>query len=81
MAKVVTLRLSEDVYHLFSHYAKDDNRTLSNFIETAAKKYIEQNIEYADEYEMSEIKNNVPLNESLKRGAKDAKNKKGRFIA
>ncbi len=81
MPKVVTLRLTDDLYHLFSHYAKDDNRTLSNFIETAAKKYIEQNIEYADEYEMKEITNNAGLNESLKRGYKDAKNKKGQFVA
>ncbi|MCE5210336.1 MAG: DUF6290 family protein [Deltaproteobacteria bacterium] len=81
MSKVVTLRLDDNIYHLFSHYAKDDNRTLSNFIETAAKKYIEQNIEYADEYEMNEIKSNAGLNDSLKRGYKDAKNKKGRFVA
>ena len=80
MPKVVTLRLNDDVYHLFSHYAKDDNRTLSNFIETAAKKYIEQNIENVDEYEMNDIKNNASLNESLKRGYKDAKNKKGHYL-
>jgi len=81
MPKVITLRLNDDVYDLFSHYAKDDNRTLSNFIETAAKKYIEQNIEYVDEFEMNEIRGNAGLNESLKRGYKDAKNKKGRYIA
>ncbi len=80
MPKVVTLRLNDDVYHLFNHFAKDDNRTLSNFIETAAKRYIEQNIEFADEYEMDEIKN-TDLNNSIKRGVKDAKNKKGRFVA
>jgi predicted transcriptional regulator len=81
MPRVVTLRLNDDVYHLFDHYAKDDNRTLSNFIETAARRYIEQNIEYADEYEMDEIKNNTELNDSIKRGVKDAKSKKGRFVA
>ena len=81
MPRVVTLRLNDDVYHLFDRYAKDDNRTLSNFIETAARRYIEQNIEYADEYEMDEIKNNTELNDSIKRGVKDAKNKKGRFVA
>lgn len=81
MPKVVTLRLNDDVYHLFDHFAKDDNRTLSNFIETAAKRYIEQNIEFADEFEMDEIKNNTDLNNSIKRGVKDAKNKKGRFVA
>jgi predicted transcriptional regulator len=81
MPRVITLRLNDDVYHLFDHYAKDDNRTLSNFIETAARRYIEQNIEYADEYEMDEIKNNTELNDSIKRGVKDAKSKKGRFVA
>ena len=81
MPKVVTLRLSDDVYHLFDHYAKDDHRTLSNFIETAARRYIEQNIEYADEFETNEISNNSALNESIKRGVQDAGNKKGHFVA
>lgn len=81
MHKVVTLRLDSEIYNLFSHLAKDDNRTLSNYIETAARKYVEQNVEYVDEFEMAEIKNNKKLNESLQRALKQVKNKQGRFIA
>jgi hypothetical protein len=79
MSRTVTLRLKESVYNLLRRLAEQDNRTLSNFIETSALRYIEEN-EYADEYEMAEIRANRELNKSLKRGLKDAKLKKGRFV-
>jgi hypothetical protein len=79
MSKTVTLRLNENVYELFRSMAENDNRTLSNFIETSALRYIEEN-EYADEYEMDEIRKNASLNKSLKRALKDMKSNKGRFI-
>jgi hypothetical protein len=79
MSKIVTLRLDEEVYKLFQGMANSDNRPLSNFITTAALRYIEEN-EYVDEYEMEEIKNNTELNESINRGLQDVKNRKGRFV-
>lgn len=79
MSKIVTLRLDEEVYKLLKGMAKSDNRPLSNFITTAALRYIEEN-EYVDDYEMEEIKNNTELNESIKRGLQDVKNGEGRFV-
>ena len=79
MSKTVTLRLKDSLYKLLRRLAEKDNRTLSNFIETATLRYIEEN-EFADEYEMAEIRDNKDLNKSLKRGLKDAKMKKGRLV-
>jgi len=79
MAKTVTLRLNEKIYQLFRRLAEEDNRPLSNFIETATLRYIEEQ-EYVDEFEMEEIRNNKSLNASLKRALKDVSSKKGRFV-
>ena len=78
MSKTVTLRLDERVYEKFKRLAELDNRPLSNFIETAALRHIEEE-ELVDEFEMAEIRDNVDLNESLKRGLSDAKAKRGRL--
>ena len=79
MSKTITLRLSEESYKKYKSLADRDNRPISNFIETAVKRFIEHNI-YVDEFEMEEINNNVELNKSLKKGLSDMKSKKGRFI-
>jgi uncharacterized protein (DUF1778 family) len=76
MSKTVTLRLSDDVYQLFRQSAESDNRSLSNFIETAAKRFIEQS-ELIDESEMAEIRQNAAINRSLRRGHADARAKRG----
>jgi len=79
MSRTITLRIKDNLYNLLRRLAEQDNRTLSNFIETSTLRYIEEH-EYADEYEMAEIRGNQELNKSLKRGMKDAKLKKGRFV-
>ena len=79
MAKVVTLRLDDDIYHTFKTLADQENRPLSNFIETAALRYINE-IEFVDEFEMAEINSNTRLNDSMDKGIEDYKDLKGRFI-
>ncbi len=79
MSKTVTLRLNESIYKLFRSMAESDNRPLSNFIETSALRYIEQQ-EHVDDYEMEEIRGNQQLNRSLKRAMKDMKSKQGKFV-
>lgn len=79
MSKTITLRLSEENYKKYKYLADRDNRPISNFIETAVKRYIEHNI-YVDEFEMDEIRNNAELNISLKNGLSDMKLKKGQFV-
>jgi predicted transcriptional regulator len=79
MSKTVTLRLPEQTYERFRTLAQRENRPLSNFIETAASRYVETE-QFVDEFEMAEIEVNADLNRSLKRGIKDAKAGRGRFV-
>jgi len=79
MTKTVTLRLDLDKYKIFKRFASTDNRTLSNFIETATLRYIED-VEYVDDFEMEEIRNNKELLQSLKRGHEDVKKRQGKKI-
>ncbi|MGK7873809.1 MAG: DUF6290 family protein [Xenococcaceae cyanobacterium] len=78
MSKTITIRLTDEKYELFKKFAAMDNRAISNFIETATLRYIEE-LEYADEWEMAEINSDEDLQKSLKRGRTDVrKNRKRR---
>ena len=79
MSKTVTLRLPGETYQQFRTLADRENRPLSNFIETAVLRYVETE-QTVDEFEMKEIRDNTELNRSLKRGMKDAKAGRGRFV-
>ncbi len=79
MSRTVTLRLPDSLYDLFRTLAERENRPLSNFIETAASRYVESEL-LVDEFEMAEIESNRDLIQSLHRGTEDAKNGRGRFV-
>ena len=79
MSRTVTLRLKDSVYERLRTLAEGDNRSLSNFIETATLRYLDQE-EHVDEFEMQEIRGNRPLNESIARGLEDAKERRGRYV-
>ena len=79
MSKTVTLRLNDPVYQLFKGVAERENRPISNFIETAVMRFV-QDHETVDEFEMAEIRGNSELNQSLKRGHQDAKHRRGAFV-
>ncbi len=79
MPKTVTLRLDDISYDIIKKHAHADNRPLSNYIETATLKYIEE-IDYADDFEMENILSDEKLIRSLKKGSADAANKRGHFI-
>lgn len=78
MSRTVTLRLDEEVFDRFRILAEREHRPLSNFIQTAALRYVE-NEQFVDEFEMDEVSNNAELNESLRRGLQDAESGRGRF--
>ncbi len=78
MSKTVTLRLDESVYRRFRVLAARENRALSNFIETAALRFVESE-QFVDEFEMDEISANQDLNRSVKRALRDVKAKRGRL--
>ncbi|MBI4650369.1 CopG family transcriptional regulator [Candidatus Desantisbacteria bacterium] len=79
MAKTVTLRINESLLDRFKRHADLENRSISNFIETATLKYID-NIELTDDFEMAEILGNEKLLGKLKKGSEDARKKRGRFV-
>ena len=79
MPKTVTLRLDDVSYDLIKNHAIADNRPLSNYIETATLKFIEE-VDYADDFEMENILNDEKLIRSLKKGSSDAANRRGLFI-
>lgn len=79
MSKTVTLRIEEGLYKKIKNHAIDENRTLSNFIETATLKYIDE-ADLVDEFEMEEIASNADLLKRLKKASRDSGQKKGRFV-
>lgn len=79
MSRTVTLRLPDQTYERFRILAERQNRPLSNFIETAASRYVEAE-QFVDDFEMREIEANSELQRSLKRGARDAGVGRGRFV-
>jgi hypothetical protein len=79
MSRTVTLRLDEKNYDLFKVYAERDHRTLSNFIETSALRFIESEL-FCDDSEMAEIKADAELNKSLQEGHEDFLAGRGSFV-
>jgi hypothetical protein len=75
----LSLTRDDKVYNTFKTIADQENRPISNFIETAAMRYINE-IEFVDEFETAEIDSNTALKDSMKRGIKDYKKRSGRFI-
>ena len=69
MNKTITLRLQENKYQRFKQLAVGDNRSISNFIENAALRFMEEE-KYLDEFENDEILSNKELMGSIQRGAK-----------
>ena len=79
MPKTLTIRIDDKTYTAFAKRAKAENRSLANFIETAVKAHIQES-SFVDDSEMAEILANDRLVDSLRRGSKDAKGKKGTLI-
>jgi predicted transcriptional regulator len=79
MSKTVTLRLKDDVYNAFIEAALAENRPLSNLIETAAIAKIREQ-QFVDDVEMAEIHSDRELVKRIKRGSREARMRKGRFV-
>jgi len=79
MSKTITLRLEDEVYFKIRTLAEQDNRPISNYIETATLRYINE-IEYTDSFETENILNNKKLLESLRKGHLDVQKKRGRLV-
>ena len=79
MTKPITLRLQEDKSQCFKQLAECDNRSISNFIENAALKFIEE-VEYLDDFENDEILSNKELMDSIQRGYEESIEGKGKLV-
>ena len=79
MSKTVTLRLNDKTYQTFLEAALAENRPLSNLIETAAFAKIREQ-QFVDDLEMAEILENQDLVKRLKKGSREARMRKGRFV-
>jgi len=79
MIKTITLRLQENKYQRFKQLAECDNRSISNFIENAVLRFIEEE-EYMGDFENEEILSNKELIGSIKRGYEEFIEGKGKLI-
>ena len=79
MAKTLTLRIDDTTYKSFVTHAKADNRSLSNFVESAVRAHIRE-CAFADDSEMAGILANDQLVARLKKGSREAKRKKGSLV-
>jgi hypothetical protein len=71
MAKTVTVRLDDKVYDLIRKAADGERRSISNFLEYAALRYLTDEISVSDE-EMDDILSDAALVASLRQGLEDA---------
>jgi uncharacterized protein (DUF1778 family) len=78
MAKTLTVRMDDATYDLVAEAAAAENRSVSNFIETAAREKAVAEIFLSDE-EMAEIRSDPDLLKRLKSGHRDAASRRGRF--
>lgn len=79
MAKVVTVRLSDEEYRKISSSAKLERRPLSNFMTTMVLKGIEEG-DYVDAVEMTQIRLDQRLMAKLRSGHQDAKRRQGKLV-
>jgi hypothetical protein len=74
------MRLDEETYQTFVRAAKSERRSLANLVETAALRHIQEN-SFAEGSEMAEILSRPSLLKRLKAGSRDARKRRGRFVA
>lgn len=79
MSKTVTLRLTEEEYVLYAKAAEAVKRPISNLINYLAQQKLEEDL-FVGQIEMDEILGNKNLVKALKKGSRDAKQKKGGFV-
>ncbi len=79
MPKTLTVRIDDSTYRLIAEAAASENRSVSNFIETAARQRAVSEIFVADD-EMQEIRSDPALGRRLKKGHREAAAGKGRFV-
>lgn len=76
MSKVVTVRMENDLYKAIKDAARAENRTISNYIEYAASRFLHE-AQFVSDEEMKDITANPDFAKNVKTSANDIK--KGKF--
>jgi uncharacterized protein (DUF1778 family) len=71
VAKTVTVRMEETAYNLIKRAADGERRSISNYLEYAALRYLSGELAVSDE-EMASILEDEALVDALREGKKDA---------
>ncbi len=79
MPKTLSVRIDDATYRLIAEAAASENRSVSNFIETADRQRAAAEIFVAEE-EMSEIRSDKDLQRRLKSSRRDVASRRGRFV-
>jgi uncharacterized protein (DUF1778 family) len=79
VAKTLTVRVDDATYRLIAEAAQADNRSISNFVETAARQKAAEEILVPDS-EMAEIRTDRRLVRRLQRGHRDVVARRGKFV-
>src|SRR5580765_451854 len=79
MPKTLTVRIDDATYQLIADAATAENRSVSNFIETAARQRAISEILVNPE-EMAGIRSDKELTRRLRAGHRDAAARRGRFV-
>jgi uncharacterized protein (DUF1778 family) len=79
MAKTLTVRMDDATYRLIAEAAQADNRSISNFVETAARQKAAEEILVPDS-EMAEIRADRRLVRRLQQGHRDVVARRGKFV-
>ena len=79
MPKTLTVRMSDAAYRLIADAAAAENRSVSNFIETAAMQKAAAEL-FVSEDEMAGIRADKDLQRRLRTGHRDRGARRGRFV-
>ena len=79
MAKVVTVRLSDEEYNRVAAAAQVEHRPISNLITTIVLNELEEG-DYVDAVEMAQITSDKRLMAKLHAGHRDAAKKRGKLV-
>lgn len=80
MARTVTVRLEQNAYDELREAAAAERRPLANFIAAAALERVRE-AQFIDDAEMAEILNDESLIRRLRTGSRQARQRKGDFVA
>jgi hypothetical protein len=79
VSRIVTMRLDDEAYSELSEAAKAESRPLSNLIATSALERVRER-QFVDGAEMAEILQDQKLVTRLRKGSRQARQRRGRFV-